>query len=189
MLWTSTRCTGGRQRKPLAAVEQLWWRRRKHRSTRGSREHRSHAAVPHSASCSQSNRALTAAPPPARLQVVIFVKSVARARELNRLLNECNFPSTTIHSAMRQEERLQVGGCAALLPLHCCMLQNQRRRQRQGLVTAGSTPDLAGRRICSVVHGCCCSDVLLQRKWALQMRRPARSGVAAPAAFLQQRNE
>ena len=41
-------------------------------------------------------------------QVVIFVKSVARARELNRLLNECNFPSTTIHSAMRQEERLQV---------------------------------------------------------------------------------
>jgi ATP-dependent RNA helicase UAP56/SUB2 len=40
--------------------------------------------------------------------VVIFVKSVARARELNRLLNECNFPSTTIHSAMRQEERLQV---------------------------------------------------------------------------------
>jgi superfamily II DNA/RNA helicase len=41
-------------------------------------------------------------------QVVIFVKSVARARELNRLLNECNFPSTTIHSAMRQEERLGV---------------------------------------------------------------------------------
>ena len=31
-------------------------------------------------------------------QVVIFVKSVARARELNRLLNECNFPSTAIHA-------------------------------------------------------------------------------------------
>lgn len=50
------------------------------------------------------------APPPPSQQVVIFVKSVARARELNRLLNECNFPSTTIHSAMRQEERLQVRG-------------------------------------------------------------------------------
>ncbi|GAB4813135.1 hypothetical protein N2152v2_000181 [Parachlorella kessleri] len=41
-------------------------------------------------------------------QVVIFVKSVARARELNRLLNECNFPSTTIHSSMPQEARLKV---------------------------------------------------------------------------------
>lgn len=41
--------------------------------------------------------------------MVIFVKSVARARELNRLLNECNFPSTTIHSSMTQEARLKVG--------------------------------------------------------------------------------
>lgn len=41
-------------------------------------------------------------------QVVIFVKSVPRARELNRLLNECNFPSTTIHSAMSQDQRLKV---------------------------------------------------------------------------------
>ena len=41
-------------------------------------------------------------------QVVIFVKSVARARELNRLLNECNFPSTTIHAGMQQAERLKV---------------------------------------------------------------------------------
>jgi ATP-dependent RNA helicase UAP56/SUB2 len=41
-------------------------------------------------------------------QVVIFVKSVARARELNRLLNECNFPSTTIHAGMNQEQRLKV---------------------------------------------------------------------------------
>ena len=38
-------------------------------------------------------------------QVVIFVKSVSRARELNRLLCECNFPSICIHSAMKQEER------------------------------------------------------------------------------------
>lgn len=41
-------------------------------------------------------------------QVVIFVKSVPRAIELNRLLNECNFPSVCIHSKLLQEERLKV---------------------------------------------------------------------------------
>ncbi|KAG5601539.1 hypothetical protein H5410_032909 [Solanum commersonii] len=39
-------------------------------------------------------------------QVVIFVKSVNRAAELNKLLAECNFPSICIHSGMTQEERL-----------------------------------------------------------------------------------
>jgi len=40
-------------------------------------------------------------------QVVIFVKSVSRCRELNKLLNECNFPSICIHgSPMKQEERI-----------------------------------------------------------------------------------
>lgn len=43
-------------------------------------------------------------PPP---QVVIFVKSVPRATELNRLLNECNFPSVCIHRGMQQEERIK----------------------------------------------------------------------------------
>lgn len=38
-------------------------------------------------------------------QVCIFVKSVARANELNKLLTECNFPSICIHSSMNQEER------------------------------------------------------------------------------------
>ena len=38
-------------------------------------------------------------------QVVIFVKSVARANELSKLLVECNFPSICIHSGMSQEER------------------------------------------------------------------------------------
>jgi hypothetical protein len=38
-------------------------------------------------------------------QVVIFVKSVSRAAELNKLLEECNFPSICIHSGMAQEER------------------------------------------------------------------------------------
>ncbi|KFM26876.1 DEAD-box ATP-dependent RNA helicase 56 [Auxenochlorella protothecoides] len=41
-------------------------------------------------------------------QVVIFVKSVARARELNKLLCQCNFPSTTIHAGMDQAARLAV---------------------------------------------------------------------------------
>lgn len=39
-------------------------------------------------------------------QVVIFVKGVARANELNKLLVECNFPSICIHSGMPQEERI-----------------------------------------------------------------------------------
>lgn len=41
-------------------------------------------------------------------QVVIFVKSVSRAKELNKLLVECNFPSICIHSAQKQDERLKV---------------------------------------------------------------------------------
>lgn len=39
-------------------------------------------------------------------QVCIFVKSVQRANELNKLLCDCNFPSICIHGAMKQEERI-----------------------------------------------------------------------------------
>jgi len=39
-------------------------------------------------------------------QVVIFVKSVARADQLHWLLESCNFPSMCIHSRMPQEERI-----------------------------------------------------------------------------------
>lgn len=39
-------------------------------------------------------------------QVVIFVKSVGRANELNKLLVECSFPSICIHSGLPQEERI-----------------------------------------------------------------------------------
>ncbi|CAL1696697.1 unnamed protein product [Somion occarium] len=39
-------------------------------------------------------------------QVVIFVKSVARAIELDKLLVSCNFPSISIHSGLAQEERI-----------------------------------------------------------------------------------
>jgi ATP-dependent RNA helicase UAP56/SUB2 len=38
-------------------------------------------------------------------QVVIFVSKFQRAVELNRLLEECNFPTMCIHSKMKQEER------------------------------------------------------------------------------------
>jgi ATP-dependent RNA helicase UAP56/SUB2 len=41
-------------------------------------------------------------------QVVIFVKSVPRAKELNRLLNECNFPAISLHRGLDQEERIKV---------------------------------------------------------------------------------
>jgi len=40
-------------------------------------------------------------------QVVIFVAKVSRAKELNRLLTECNFPSICIHAALKQEERIE----------------------------------------------------------------------------------
>ncbi|KAF9625567.1 hypothetical protein IFM89_024340 [Coptis chinensis] len=50
-------------------------------------------------------------------QVVIFVKSVSREAELNKLLTECNFPSTRIHSGMTQEERGMVSlTTSAVLP-------------------------------------------------------------------------
>jgi ATP-dependent RNA helicase UAP56/SUB2 len=42
------------------------------------------------------------------LQVVIFVKSVQRAKTLNALLNECNFPSVCIYAGMPQDKRLDV---------------------------------------------------------------------------------
>jgi ATP-dependent RNA helicase UAP56/SUB2 len=40
-------------------------------------------------------------------QLVIFVNSVSRASELNKLLVECNFPSLCIHSGIKQEERIE----------------------------------------------------------------------------------
>jgi ATP-dependent RNA helicase UAP56/SUB2 len=40
-------------------------------------------------------------------QVVIFVSKVARARELQKLLSDCNFPSICIHGGLKQEERIE----------------------------------------------------------------------------------
>ena len=39
-------------------------------------------------------------------QVCIFVKSSVRAKELNKLLVECKFPSICIHGHLSQEERI-----------------------------------------------------------------------------------
>ena len=38
-------------------------------------------------------------------QVIIFVRSTLRCSELDKLLRECNFPSTAVHSGISQEER------------------------------------------------------------------------------------
>ncbi|KAI7062508.1 ATP-dependent RNA helicase [Hortaea werneckii] len=40
-------------------------------------------------------------------QVIIFVKSTVRANELAKLLLECNFPATAVHSGVTQEERIK----------------------------------------------------------------------------------
>jgi len=40
-------------------------------------------------------------------QVVIFVRSVNRASELNKLLQDCNFPSICIHRDLAQDERIE----------------------------------------------------------------------------------
>jgi len=40
-------------------------------------------------------------------QVVIFVRSVNRATELNKLLLDCNFPSIAIHGGLEQEQRIE----------------------------------------------------------------------------------
>jgi len=40
-------------------------------------------------------------------QLVIFVKSTARAEALNKLLKECNFPTDCIHSSLLQPDRIE----------------------------------------------------------------------------------
>jgi len=58
--------------------------------------------------CGHDCSALLPCPVLPCLQVVIFVKSVQRAKTLNTLLNECNFPSVCIYAGMPQEKRLDV---------------------------------------------------------------------------------
>jgi len=40
-------------------------------------------------------------------QVVIFVRTIQRCIELNKLLVDCNFPSIAIHKNLKQEERIE----------------------------------------------------------------------------------
>ena len=40
-------------------------------------------------------------------QVIIFVKSISRANQLDQLLRECNFPSICIHGGLPQDERIK----------------------------------------------------------------------------------
>ncbi len=64
-------------------------------------------------------------------QVVIFVKSVQRAKMLNQLLQECNFPSVCIYGGMDQEERIKVR--ARGLAKHCTgPLEAYKRALRKG---------------------------------------------------------
>jgi len=68
-------------------------------------------------------------------QVVVFVKSVQRAISLDKLLQECNFPSVAIHASMKQEERIkmyQLQGLQAPHPrLHRHLGTRYRHRARQ----------------------------------------------------------
>jgi len=41
-------------------------------------------------------------------QVIVFVGSPARARELNKILNDCNFPSECMHSKMPAQQRTEI---------------------------------------------------------------------------------
>jgi len=40
--------------------------------------------------------------------VIVFVKSTERAKTLNKLLNDCNFPSVATYGKMKQDERIEV---------------------------------------------------------------------------------
>ena len=40
-------------------------------------------------------------------QVIIFVKSISRANQLDQLLRECSFPSICIHGGLPQDERIK----------------------------------------------------------------------------------
>lgn len=50
---------------------------------------------------------LTRSPVDHPAQICIFVKSIGRATELDRLLRDCSFPSICIHSGLNQEERIK----------------------------------------------------------------------------------
>lgn len=68
-------------------------------------------------------------------QVIIFVSTTARAKNLDLLLQECGFPSIAIHSAMGQEERYACRE-TSLLDTQTDVSQHQALLAIQGLPEA-----------------------------------------------------
>ncbi|KAK7043548.1 P-loop containing nucleoside triphosphate hydrolase [Favolaschia claudopus] len=79
-------------------------------------------------------------------QVVIFVQSVARANELDKLLVSCNFPSISIHSGLAQEERYVV----------CCVIKHSRSVYWLPLIS--SVADIDVERVNIVMNHYCPPD-------------------------------
>jgi hypothetical protein len=78
-------------------------------------------------------------------QVIIFVSKVNRAEELNRLLQECSFPSTTVHAGIKDQAERCVGpACFPFVGLpaphtHACTCASFQRMDgcSQQLVSVG----------------------------------------------------
>ncbi|CAN6878106.1 unnamed protein product, partial [Brassica oleracea] len=80
-------------------------------------------------------------------QVVIFVKSVSRAGELNKLLIECNFPSICIHSGMSQEESFSAGDQFLTLHNDMIFMLTHYKSFKEGHKRILVATDLVGRGI------------------------------------------
>ncbi|CAN7014045.1 unnamed protein product, partial [Brassica oleracea var. botrytis] len=80
-------------------------------------------------------------------QVVIFVKSVSRAGELNKLFIECNFPSICIHSGMSQEESFSAGDQFLTLHNDMIFMLTHYKSFKEGHKRILVATDLEGRGI------------------------------------------
>ncbi|CAN7040216.1 unnamed protein product, partial [Brassica oleracea var. botrytis] len=80
-------------------------------------------------------------------QVVIFVKSVSRAEELNKLLIEYNFPSICIHSGMSQEESFSAGDQFLTLHNDMIFMLTHYKSFKEGHKRILVATDLVGRGI------------------------------------------
>lgn len=71
-------------------------------------------------------------------QVIIFVRSTLRCTELDKLLRECNFPSTAVHSGIGQEERYVVAA------------SHRRQHQANMSIVSSATRSSRSSRLVSV---------------------------------------
>jgi hypothetical protein len=80
-------------------------------------------------------------------QLIIFVSSVSRAVALNKLLQDCNFPSIAIHGSLKQDERYAcVHVCVHVCTLvDCGVSQYRALSQVQGLPVAHHGVDQPAR--------------------------------------------